>query len=404
MKADIAIVGGGIIGSAAAFFLTRAGNAGTVCVIEPDPTYARATTPQGAGGVRQQFSLPENIAQSRDSLDFYKRFATELAGTPDLPDIAFRQQGYLLLVGDEGARILEANAEAQAAKGVRAELLDAAELRRRFPAIDRADIAAGCFTPEDGWLAPEAALQGFRRAAIHRGARYIKARVTAMETDARARAVRALALDNGERLEAGFVINTAGPWASEIAAMTGASLPVVPMCRVQHFWHSPEPPELGGPGSPTALAALPLIKDESGLFFRPEGQGFAGGRPSFDIEPGFVDDIHRGFFASYFEDTVWPMLATLVPAFERLRLERSWAGHYAQNILDGNLIIGPYSKGHDNLITACGFSGHGIMHAPAVGRALAERALTGRDQSLDLSRLEFDRVLRNEPLAESGSK
>ena len=190
-----------------------------------------------------------------------------------------------------------------------------------------------------------------------------------------------------------MIINTAGPWVGEIARMTGADLPIVPMCRVQHFWKCATEPE-----------TLPLVKDDSGLVFRPEGAGFAGGRPSFEIEPGFVDDIYRGFFANYFEETVWPMLAALVPKFENLRLERSWFGHYAQNQLDGNMIIGPYSPGHDNIITAFGFSGHGITHAPAVGRALSELVLHGSYQSIDLARLEYDRVRRNEPYAETGIK
>jgi FAD-dependent oxidoreductase domain-containing protein 1 len=94
----------------------------------------------------------------------------------------------------------------------------------------------------------------------------------------------------------------------------------------------------------------------------------------------------------------------MVPKFGEIRLERTWPGHYAQNLLDGNMIIGRYSKGHDNLMTACGFSGHGIMHAPAVGRALSELVLHGAYRTLDLSRMEFERVLRNEPFAEAGMK
>jgi glycine/D-amino acid oxidase-like deaminating enzyme len=92
----------------------------------------------------------------------------------------------------------------------------------------------------------------------------------------------------------------------------------------------------------------------------------------------------------------------MVPKFETIKLQRSWGGHYAQNLFDGNMIIGRYSKGHENLLTACGFSGHGIMHAPAVARALAELALDGDFQTLDLSRMGFQRVLDNAPYAESG--
>ncbi|MGI9406453.1 MAG: NAD(P)/FAD-dependent oxidoreductase [Hyphomicrobiaceae bacterium] len=391
MKWSIAIIGGGIMGSAAAYFLARSTEAGSIVVVEPDPSYEHATTPQGAGGVRQQFSMAENVAKSRFSLDFYKSFSSHLADIPDPPDIAFRERGYLFVVTRDGEETLRRNHALQTSMGVNAELIDYAETRRRFPSIERDDIALACHTPDDGWIDPTAALWGFRRAAQHAGVTYVKAKVTGMDTD-RTR-VKSLQLDNGETLRADFFINTTGPWVAHVAQMTGGELPVVPMCRVQHFWkcaHDLEP--------------LPLVKDESGMFFRPEGDGFAGGRPSFDIEPGFVKDIYTGFFANYFEDTIWPMMASLVPKFEAIRVQRSWAGHYAQNTLDGNMIIGKYSPGHDNIITACGFSGHGIMHAPAVGRALCELARTGTYQTLDLSRFEIGRVHRGEPLAETGIK
>ena len=391
MKHDIVIIGGGITGSAAAYFLARSGAAGSVAVIEPDPTYQFATTPQGAGGVRQQFSVAENIEMSQYSLGFFKNFSDHLADIPDLPDINFTEEGYLFLVTAGGEATLRRNQALQSSLGVKAELMDRDALRRQFPSIERDDIVLGCHTPDDGWIDPTAGLWSFRRAAEHLGVQYIKARVTDIaSSDSRVEAVQ---LDDGQRIAAEFFINTAGPWVGEIAAMTGAHLPVVPMCRVQHFWkcaHDIEP--------------LPLVKDESGMFFRPEGDGFAGGRPSFDIAPGFIDDIYSGYFAYYFEDTIFPMLAAMVPKFSEIKLERSWSGHYAQNTLDGNMIIGRYSPGHDNIITACGFSGHGIMHAPAVGRALSELALTGRYQTIDLTRLENTRVQNNDPLPEIGIK
>lgn len=391
MKTDIAIIGGGIMGSAAAFFLAQSGKAGSVIVIEPDPTYAHATTPQGAGGVRQQFSVAENIRMSRYSLEFYKSFADRLGGVPDLPDINFREQGYLFLVTADGEDTLRTNHALQTSLGVEADLVDYSEVRRRFPSIQREDIVLGCHTPDDGWIDPNAAMWGFRRAAEHLGATYIRARATGISTGMGG--ARSVSLDSGQIIEADFFINTAGPWVNEVAAMSGAKLPVVPMCRVQHFWKCAH-----------EIETLPLVKDESGMFFRPEGDGFAGGRPSFDVAPGFVNDIYSGYFANYFEDTVWPMMAALVPKFEDLKLQRSWGGHYAQNTLDGNMIIGKYSPGHDNIITVCGFSGHGIMHAPAVGRALSELALTGRYQTIDLSRMEIARVHANAPLAEVGIK
>ena len=391
MKYSVAIIGGGIIGSSAAYFLARAGNDISVAVIEKDSSYSNATTPQGAGGVRQQFSIEENIAQSTFSLDFYKNWNTNMADIPDLSDLHFREQGYLFVVTAEGEDTLRRNEALQRSMGVKTVVMDRKELCRKFPSIDRKDIVKSVYTPDDGWIDPNAGMWGFRRAAEYHGATYINGRATGMDTTKTK--VIGVTLEDGRKIEADYIINCAGPWANDIARMTGTELPIVPMCRVQHFWKCPY-----------EFEDLPLVKDKSGMFFRPEGDGFVGGRPSFDIEPGYVEDIYKGFFANYFEDTVWPMLAALVPKFEDLRLQRSWGGHYAQNLLDGNVIIGSYSQGHDNLLTACGFSGHGIMHAPAVGRALSELVLNGGYQTIDLTRFSYDRVKRNEPLLEMGIK
>jgi FAD-dependent oxidoreductase domain-containing protein 1 len=391
MRCDTLIIGGGIMGSSAAYFLAASGKAGDVVVVEPDPTYAQAATPAGAGGVRRLMSLPENIRMSQFSLNFYAGFAETMATAQYPADIAFRRQGYLFLTGAKGADVLYRNHDTQRAEGVECDLLDRDALHKRFPSVGLDGVALACHSPRDGWIDSQAALTGFRKKAQALGIAYVKDRVVALHTNETS--VKRALLAGGEEVQAQFFINTAGPWVGEVAAMTGADLPVVPMCRVQHFWrcaHDIEP--------------LPLIKGDSGAFFRPEGDGFAGGRPSFEIEPGFVWDVDRGYFADYFEKTAWPLLANMVPKFGEIRLERTWPGHYAQNLLDGNMIIGRYSKGHDNLMTACGFSGHGIMHAPAVGRALSELVLHGAYRTLDLSRMEFERVLRNEPFAEAGMK
>ncbi len=377
------------MGSAAAYFLGISGRAGVVTVIEPDPTYAKASTPAGAGGVRRLMCRPENIRMSKFSLDFYASFQDVMATEDNPADIQFRRQGYLFLTSARGADDLTRNFETQSREGVVAELLDVSALQARFPSIGRDNVALACHSPEDGWIDPSAALLGFRKKAESLGIMYLRDRVVGLEGSKSA--VTRAVLQSGNQLTGKIFLNTAGAWVDEIAAMTGAELPVKPMCRIQHFWrcaHEIEP--------------LPLVKDESGAFFRPEGSGFVGGRPSWDIDPGFIWEIDRGYFANYFEDTVWELIANMVPKFETIKLDRSWGGHYAQNLFDGNMIIGRYSDGLENLYTACGFSGHGIMHAPAVGRALAELALDGDYQTLHLSRMGFQRVLDDAPYAEAG--
>ena len=389
MKCDIVIIGGGIIGSAAAYFLAVSGRAGSIAVIEPDPGYSKASTPAGAGGVRRLMCRPENIRMSRFSLEFYAGFQDVMATADHPADIQFRREGYLFLASADGEDDLRRNFDRQIAEGVPAELLERSALRARFPSIGIDNVAVACHSPQDAWIDPHAALIGFRKKAEDLGVRYLPDRVVSL--DRAGSAVSRALLQSGDQVVGDVFLNTAGAWTGEIAAMTGARLPVVPMCRVQHFWrcaHEIEP--------------MPLVKDESGVFFRPEGRGFVGGRPSWDIAPGFIWDIHSGYFANYFEDTVWGLIAEVVPKFETIKLERSWGGHYAQNVFDGNMIIGRYSEGIENLYTACGFSGHGIMHAPAVGRALSELSLHGAFQSLDLTKLGFQRVLDDEPYGEEG--
>lgn len=390
MGADVVIIGGGIIGSAIAYFLLRGRYGGRVVVVEPDASYARATTPSGAGGVRQLFSLPEHIRMSRYSLDFYKRFSETMAIDGAPAEIDFRPRGYLFVVGAAGARRLEANYRLQLAEGVRVELWDRDALARRFPSIGAADVVAAVYSPDDGWLDPEGALRGFRRQAERGGARYLQDRVAAFARQGRR--MRSARLASGADLQGDIFVNAAGPWAGEVARMAGMPLPIQALYRLQHYWLCQSP-----------IEPLPLVKDESGLFFRPEGGGYVGGRPSFDIAPGFIDDDAGGrVFGGYFERVVWPLLARRVPKFEALRCLRTWGGHYAENTLDGNMILGPWVGGCENFYLACGFGGHGIMHAPAAGLAMAELLREGRFSTIDLSRLGYQRVLDNAPYREQG--
>lgn len=391
MNYDIVIMGGGIIGSAAAYFLACDGGGARIAVIEPDPTYEFATTPQAAGGIRQLFSVPENIAMSTYSLDFYDNFEHHVGFSGYDASIDFQRHGYLFVVGPDGADTLVANSELQESMDVQVELLDTTALNRRFPSLGTADIELGCYSPNDGWIDPNSALRGFRQRAEHDGVTYLRTRVIGLTTEGQS--VASAQLESGESVQAAYFLNTAGPWTAKIARMIAVEIPVKPMCRVQHFWRCD-----------TELEPMPLVKDESGMFFRPEGSGFVGGCPSFEIEPGFVTDIDRGYFANYFESVVWPLLATRAPKFESIKLERSWAGHYAENLFDGNMIIGALSPKCENLFTACGFSGHGIMHAPAVGRALSELVLHRQYQTLDLSAFEMKRIHDGQPYAEKGIK
>ena len=383
--ADILIIGGGAIGSAAAYFLRRGPDVPGVLVVEPDPTYALASTPRATGGVRRLFSCPENIHMSQASMEFFARFAEHTAVDGEAHDLGWKPGGYLFVVDARAAAIVERNAATQRRLGVEVQLLDRAALAARFPSIRSDDLTLAAYTPGDGWLDPSAVLQGLRRKAQHLGARYAQDRVTGMVRNGN-RVTRAT-LDSGESITCDFVINATGAWAAGVCALIGMPLPVAPMRRFEHYVEIAQ-----------TLEPLPLIKDLDRLVARPEGRGYAVGLVDGSEQRGFNFDVDPG----YFERVVWPALAHRLPAFEALKLKSEWSGLYDENELDGNMILGAWTGEVDNFYVAAGFSGHGLMHAPAAGLALAELILEGSYRTLDLSRMDYRRVRAKAPYREEG--
>jgi glycine/D-amino acid oxidase-like deaminating enzyme len=384
IECDIAIIGGGVIGCAAAYFLRSAG-AARVCVIEPDPTYAKAATPVATGGCRRLFARPENIRMSQFSIEFFKDFQKHVAVDGYAPDPQWKEQGYLFVVGRGHEKALEANYRTQESLGVKVELLDRGRIASKYPWMRSDDLALGVLSPEDGWLDPNSVLQGFRKKAQALDAEFLQDRVLELHTAGMR--VRELELASGRRIRGESVINAAGCWAASIAKLAGMELPVNPMRRFEHYV------ELAG-----ELPAMPLIKDPDRLVIRPEGRGYSVGLVNSREPRGFNFEVDP----RYFEDVVWPACASRIPAFAKLKLKREWAGLYDECELDGNMILGNWPGRLDNFYVACGFSGHGLMHAPAVGRALAELIAKGRYESIDLERMGYQRVLDKAPYAETG--
>ncbi len=377
---DIAVIGGAIVGSAAAYFLARSGRAGSIAVIEPDPSYEFSATPAANGGIRQLFSLPENIRMARYGLDFFADFHK----TMDL-DIGFRRRGYLFISDDGDHAQMETNHRLQDSLGARVDLLDGAGLAECFPSLNVADVALATHSPDDAWINPHAALMGFRNKARALGVEYIEDRV--VDWRANGGVARDVALGSGETLAADSFILAAGAWSGEIGAMIGLSLPVEPMCRESHYFVTTN-----------EIEPLPFIKTETHIAFGPESEGYAGGLPDWDQPAGF----HLDPQPTRFEDEVWPMIAHRVPPLETLKLQRTWVGHYARNTLDLTAIVGRWAGGADNVYMACGYSGHGIMHAPASALALTELMLDGAYSTLDISAFGYGRIAAGEPYRERG--
>lgn len=385
MKTDVLVIGGGAIGAAVAYFLRRMDPACAVQVIERDPTYSLASTPRASGGVRRLFSLPENIALSNYSIPFFADFATEMAVDGEPAEIGYRQGGYLFIVPPAKTDMLKATFDVQGANGVDVVWLDKDGLKARFPSMNVADLGAGVHSPKDGWLDPHGVLQGFRRKAKALGAEFVSDEVADLRRDGNR--IAAATLASGREIEAEWVVNAAGAWAKEICAMAGFTVPIEPMRRFEHYFECEE-----------AIEPLPYLKDIHRLAFRPEGRGYTGGVPTLDEPRGYNFDVDH----DYFESVVWPALAHRFPAFERTKVKNTMSGLYDQNDFDGNVVIGPGADGLVNFQMLAGFSGHGLMHAPGCGRAMAEMILTGRCQSIDLTRFGWQRLVDGKPLPETG--
>jgi FAD-dependent oxidoreductase domain-containing protein 1 len=384
---DVLIAGGGIIGCATATYLLRADPSLEVTVVEPDPGYGLAATPRASGGVRQLFTRPENILLSRYTLEVIAEWAEFARTSEPPPDLGWKQHGYLFIGKPEWTGTLRENLATQHAHGVIAEWLEPAEVAERYPALHVDDLGPAVLSPNDGWLDPYAFLTGFARLAKTLGAKMVRDRVADVAVSSAT--VTAVRLASGATMAAQAVVDAAGCWAAGLAERAGMPLPVEPMRRFEHYVEGP-----------VGLDGYPFIKDPAGLAIRPEGPGVSAGLVDFTHPGGFDLSIDN----TYFERRVWPALAHRVPAFDRAALRATTVGLYDQNRLDGNMILGNWPGHLDNLYVATGFSGHGMMHAPGVGRALSELILHGRYQTLDLTAMGYERIAAGRAYPETGIK
>jgi FAD-dependent oxidoreductase domain-containing protein 1 len=381
---DVVIIGGGVVGSAVAYFLRRDGDC-RVTVVERDPTYARASSALSASSIRQQFSCPVNIALSRFGIGFLRSVGEHLAVNGEAPAIGLREPGYLYLAGPAGVDVLQANYRVQRAHEVAVALLDPAGLRERFPWMEVAGVAAGSLgLADEGWFDGPALMQAFRRKARALGAQYVHAEAVGFERDGTA--IRAVRLAGGERLPCGAVVNAAGPYARAVAGFAGLRLPVEARKRSVFVLQCKE-----------SLPGCPLVIDTSGVWFRPEGDRFlAGWSPPEEDDP---EELGLDVDHELFERVVWPALAARVPAFEAVRVSGAWAGHYEYNTFDHNALLGRMEAA-PNLYFANGFSGHGMQQAAGAGRGISELILHGQYRTIDLSDLDVSRVDAGRPLRE----
>ena len=381
----IVIVGGGVVGSSIAWHLRTGDLRAEVTVIERDPTYRRASSFLAMGGIRQQFSSAANTRLARHSVRFYERFDTAMQVPGHQPRAWFRQRGYLFLADDATAERFERRYARQRALGARVERLDVAAVRAVVPDLFLDDIRFGVLGPDDGYANPREVLAGFRHAAAAAGAKYINAEVTGVRT-AGGR-VRGVTLDGGASLDARAVVNAAGPFAARLAALADLDLPVTPVR--QHLFRCTLPRRWPH--------RFPVVIDPGGVHWRHDDplrpddpDRIIVARTRHDEPPGENFECDRDRWTTDFR----PPLVARLPAFAAAELSEGWAGLYEMTP-DHNPLLGEHPE-LGGFYLANGFSGHGLMLAPATGAALAELLATGASSRLDISAFDPGRFARGE--------
>ena len=383
-KADIVIIGGAIMGASLAWFLREEGFAGSIALIERDPAFAHAATTLSCASIRQQFSIRENIRLSRFTLGFFRELKERFG---DDADIAFNEKGYLILASEEGLPVLQANHATQIAEGADVVLEDADTLASRFAWLSPEGIAAGALGRSgEGWFDAHALLALIRKGLKSRDIHFVQDEVTGITRHGGR--VDGVTLASGATIAAGTIVNAAGPNAGKVAAMAELALPVEPRKRSVFVFEASE-----------IFADMPLRVDPSGIYVRPEGRTYitGGAEPRDTDGPADPSDFSPDWHL--FEEFIWPVLATRVPAFEALKQTSAWAGHYDYNTLDQNAVIGPHPE-VENFIFANGFSGHGLQQAPGVGKALAELIVHGAYRTIDCSVFAYERIAQKRPYRE----
>ena len=387
---DVVIVGGAIMGSATAFFLSQNKDFdGTVLVIERDPSYAQSSTAHTNSCMRQQFSTELNIRISQFAADFVTNLRSYMGGDDRVPELAIQNYGYMYLADNEPfAALLRRNRDIQRAAGAETELLTPQDIAARYPFYRVDDLVLGSINRRDeGYFDGGTLFDWLRRGAREGGVDYVAGEVVAMSRDGGR--ITHVTLASGQTLACGTVVNASGPRAARTAAMAGIDLPVEPRKRFTWIFTAETPLDRD----------LPLTIDPSGVHVRQDGPDtYLAGCPA-DPDPA-VDYDDFTMDHDRWQDHVWPVIAARIPQFEAIRVVTEWAGHYAFNTLDQNAILGPHDA-VGNFIFQNGFSGHGLQQSPAMGRGVAELITYGAYRTLDLSAFAFDRIPAQRPIIET---
>jgi sarcosine oxidase, subunit beta len=369
--ADVAIIGGGIVGSSVAYHLAEAGCT-NVLIVEREERQGMGSTAKSMGGVRAQFATSINIRMSLHSIDLFSRFE-ELTGHT----AGYRPHGYLFVATSERhLEYLKTNLRKQQNCGLsNVEMVTREDILKTIPQLIGDDVVGGSFCPTDGFVDPYSVMTGFAKRARDLGVRtWLETAVTGI--DVKEGRVAGLETSRGY-VSTGAVVNAAGPWAAGVARLARVEIPVQPLRRQIV---KTEPFE-------QLSSRLPMVIDmSSGFHFRPEGSSYLLAWPDPEETYGFRTDFDYGFI-----EKILTRAVSRVPVFADVEVNprRCWAGMYEMTP-DHHAIIGA-APGVEGMFLANGFSGHGVMHSPATGKIVSELILHGTSSFIDAPMLRAER-------------
>ncbi len=378
--ADVVVIGGGIMGAATAYFLTK-GKAGKVILVEKGALAAGATG-KSAALIRQHYSNAVTVLLTKRSIEIFERYPEEL-GAPGV----FRQTGWTIIVPAEQLETFRTNLALERRLGVDVREIAPSDLPRHLPGLNPDGVAGAAYEPKSGYADPQATVRALGAGARKLGAEVrLSTEVTGIEV-AGGR-VRGVQTTQGP-IAAPVVVNCGGPWADRIARMVGVEFPLE-LSREQEVWFQ-LPPAFGN-------LPMPLANPCDQFYCRPEGPGLllGVGHPK-ENEPCDPDDYADRADVQFIED-VSRRLVRRFPALAEARVVRGWAGVYAITP-DWNPAVGPIPE-IAGLYIAAGGSGHGFKLGLGLGEALAQLVLTGRSD-IDLWPLRFTRFREGSPLPSS---
>ncbi len=376
-SADVVIIGGGVMGASTAYHLAQRG-CSNIILLEKGPFLGMEATGKCAGGIRYQFSTEINVRLSLLSLPMLQRFEAELGQNIDL-----RWPGYLFLLDNEAdLATFQRNVAMQNRLGVPSQIIARDEAQALAPLLQMDDILAAAWHAGDGLADPNGVVQGYAAGARRLGAQIFTG-VEATGIQVEHGQVTAVVTPQGT-IATPAVVNAAGPWAGQVAALAGVDLPITPLRR-QIVVTTP---------LPNLPADFPFVIDFSrSLYFHREGQGILTGQSNPNERPGFDQSVDHAWTEQHLELATWRF-----PLLAQAGLLREWAGLYevtpdAHPVIDG-------LQDPAGFYIAAGFSGHGFMHGPVTGLLMAELILDGRAHSLDIRQLRFSRFAEGDLIRE----